>query len=956
MKIKTYQMKNLTILKQLFVTVLLLFSIFEMAAQNGSIKGKVIDENSFPLPGAKLYIESIKKEVYTDFDGSFVLVSIPKGTYTLKVAYLGFTPSDTQIVIEETKTLTLTISLSPDTKELNEIEVEGFRNDGQAKALNTQKNKENITTIISTDQITKFPDSNIGDAVKRVPGITMQVDQGEARNIIVRGLSPQLNSVTLNGSRIPSAEGDNRNVQMDLIPTDMIQTVEVNKAITPDMDADALGGSVNLITKTSPQKFRLSTTLGSGISYITNKRILNGSFLIGDRTENGKLGWLVSTSFNDRIFGSDNIEAEWEDEFEYNNGDPDNLEEVEVNPYAKQVEAREYRIQRIRRSISANFDYKLDNANTLYFKSIYNWRDDRENRFAFGQEILDGEAINTGDFTVDGNGNLLSFPIEATRENKQGIAGGRNKSARLEDQRMQNYSIGGNHLINNLQVDWLASYAYASEKKDHERYVAYKNEYSINYNNDAEKPWFTPSNETDAEYTNFEFDELTDETNHTNEKDINLVTNFQLPLSFIKRQTGNFKFGVKTRLKDKIRNNHFTEYNPLGSEMETLGDIPVTNYTDSDFLAGSQYQTGYFANIDFIGNLDLNNTTLFEAEDKPEEYTTANFSVKENVYAGYAQFNQKISDKWSVLAGIRIENTTIESKGNEIIFNEDGDFESTNALTDKNSYTNVLPSIHFKYNATNNTIVRAAWTNTLARANYIDLVPYKETNREEEEIYLGNPNLTPTTSMNFDFMAEHYFKSVGILSGGLFYKKINDFIYTFQSENTDGFDVFKPMNGDNASVLGAEFSFQRRLDFLPGFAKNFSIYLNYTHITSKAKGIRNEDGELRGELDLPQATPNILNGSINYTTKRFSLRLSGNFSDAYLDELGGRAFEDRYYDKQFFVDFNANVNFTKNLSCFLNLNNLTNQPLRYYQGISSRVSQLEYYGKTFNLGLKYDLY
>jgi TonB-dependent receptor len=174
--------------------------------------------------------------------------------------------------------------------------------------------------------------------------------------------------------------------------------------------------------------------------------------------------------------------------------------------------------------------------------------------------------------------------------------------------------------------------------------------------------------------------------------------------------------------------------------------------------------------------------------------------------------------------------------------------------------------------------------------------------------------------------------------------------------NTDGYDVFKPMNGDNASVLGAEFSFQRRLDFLPGFAKNFSIYLNYTHLSSKAKGIRNEDGELRGDLDLPQATPNILNGSINYTTKRFSLRLSGNFSDAYLDELGGRSFEDRYYDKQFFLDFNANVNFSKNLSCFLNLNNLTNQPLRYYQGSTSRVSQLEYYGKTLNIGLKYDLY
>ncbi|TGD59771.1 TonB-dependent receptor [Flavobacterium humi] len=949
-------MKNQIIFKGLFVTVFLLFAITQTMAQNGSVKGKVIDENHFSLPGARVFIESLKKEASSDFEGSYSIVSIPKGTYSLKVSYLGYTAYESSITIEENRTLNLTIQLAPEKLVLNEVEIESYRADGQAKALNTQKNKENIVNIISTDQIGKFPDSNIGDAVKRVPGITMQVDQGEARNIIVRGLSPQLNSVTLNGSRIPSAEGDNRNVQMDLIPTDMIQTVEVNKAVTPDMDADALGGSVNLITKTSPQKFRLSTTLGSGISFITDKRILNGSFLLGNRSKNDKLGWLVSTSFNDRDFGSDNIEAEWEDKFEYNSGDPDNLEEVNVNPYAKQVEAREYRIQRIRRSVSANLDYKIDNANALTFKSIYNWRDDREKRFAFGQEILDGEDIETGDFTIDANGNLQSFPIEATRENKQGISGGRHKSARLEDQRMQNYSLGGNHLIGSLQLDWLTSYAMASEKKDHERYVAYKSEYGIQYNNDPKKPWFTPINEADANYNAFEFDELTDETSKTSEKDINLLVNAQIPASLISGQTGTLKWGAKTRLKKKTRKNSFMEYSPLGAEMELLGDIPTLHYSDPDFLAGSQYQVGTFANPEYIGSLNLNDSSVFEAEDKPEEYLTANFNVKENIYAGFVMMNQKFSDKFSVLAGIRFENTTINSNGNEISFDPDGDFEGTNPVSVKNSYTNFLPGIHLKYNITNNTILRAAWTNTLARPNYIDLVPYKETNREKEEIYVGNPDLTPTTSMNFDMMAEHYFKSVGIISGGVFYKKIDDFIYKFQSENADGYDVFTPMNGDNASVAGAEFSFQRRLDFLPGFAKNFSIYANYTYLTSKAKGIRNEDGENRGDLDLPQSTPHMVNASVNYSTKRFSLRLSGNFSDAYLDELGKRDFEDRYYDKQFFLDFNANVSFNKNLSFYLNLNNLTNQPLRYYQGTVNRVSQLEYYGKTLNLGLKYDLY
>ena len=145
---------------------------------------------------------------------------------------------------------------------------------GQAKALNQQKHNKNIGNVISSDQVGRFPDANVGDALKRVPGVTMQNDQGEARNIIIRGLAPSLNSVTLNGDRIPSAEGDNRNVQMDLIPSDMISTIEVSKTLTPDMDADAIGGSVNLITRPTPNGERISATIAGGYLPIRDKAYL----------------------------------------------------------------------------------------------------------------------------------------------------------------------------------------------------------------------------------------------------------------------------------------------------------------------------------------------------------------------------------------------------------------------------------------------------------------------------------------------------------------------------------------------------------------------------------------------------------------------------------------------------------------------------------------------------------
>jgi TonB-dependent receptor len=939
--------------------LLLITFVFSLAtfAQNGNIKGVIADENGIAVPGATVLIEELKKGAVSDFNGNFTIVDIPEGTYNLSIKYLGYSDFKKEAVVSNSETTTLYVTLSSKSTELDEVEITGYALGGQARALNIQKNKQNITNIVSTDQIGKFPDANIGDAVKRIPGITMQVDQGEARNIIIRGLSPQLNSVTLNGSRIPSAEGDNRNVQMDLIPADMIQTIEVSKAVTPDMDADALGGSVNLITRTSPQGFRLSATAGSGVNYITNKRILNGSFLLGDRSNNGNFGYMLSASFNDNDFGSDNVEAEWEDEFEYNAfDDEDNLQEVDVNPYAKVSEIREYLVQRIRRSFSANFDYKLNDNNNIYFKSIYNWRDDRENRFRLEHEILDGEDIGPGDFTVDGNGNLTSFPVEAKRQSKGGIDNSRNKNRRLEDQRMFNFSLGGEHLANALQIDWMASFAKASEERLNERYLSYQSEYSVAFNNDADKPLFIPLFADDTDFNNFEFNELTEENQYTEEKDFNVFANFKLPLTIFQQEDGFLKFGVRAKLKNKNRENDFTEYNPENTAFEFLGGIPTRNYSDSDFLAGSQYAAGTFATPEFLGSLKLNDATQFEAEDLPEEYLTANFDVDENVYAGYAMTNQKLSDKLSMLVGLRLEHTKINSIGNELIFDVDGDYAGTNQLKDESSYTNVLPGLHLKYDVSNNTVLRFAWTNTLARPNYVDLVPYKEINNEDEEIYLGNSELEPTTSMNFDMMAERYFKSVGILSAGLFYKDIQDFVYTSQSEDTNGYEIFQPLNGEGATVFGAEFSLQRQLDFLPGFAKNFSIYLNYTYLTSDAKGIKNEDGEARNDLDLPQTAPNMFNASLGYANKYLSLRLSGNYSDTYIDEIGGRAFEDRYYDEQFFLDFNANVSINKNLSLYLDLNNITNQPLRYFQGVKSRTMQMEYYGRRLTFGLKYDLF
>jgi TonB-dependent receptor len=387
--------------------------------------------------------------------------------------------------------------------------------------------------------------------------------------------------------------------------------------------------------------------------------------------------------------------------------------------------------------------------------------------------------------------------------------------------------------------------------------------------------------------------------------------------------------------------------------------VTTEDYSKDNYLAGD-YRVGTFATPAYLGTLDLNNPTLFEGESVPSEYLANNYTASEVITAGYLMWNQDLSPKFSFIAGVRIENTAIEYTGN-VLENEEDLIREESATQ---NYTNFLPGIHLKYNATDNFILRAAWTNTLARPNYYNLVPYQDIRPDDEELYQGNSNLNPTTAMNFDFMAENYFKTIGLVSAGVFYKNIDDFIYTFVDEKFVDADLtngaewsrFQPQNGGTAILFGAEIAFQRQLDFLPGALKGLGVYLNYTYTQSNADGIRNGDGELRSDVALPGTAPHLFNASLSYETKKLVVRASLNYAHDYVDEIGGSEFSDRYYDRQMFIDLNASYAFTDRLRFFVEANNLTNQPLRYYQGTRERTMQTEYYNARFNAGLKFDLF
>jgi TonB-dependent receptor len=919
--------------------VLILLAIFIMPlCVNAQISGRVLDaDEGLGLPGANIIIIELQRGAATDADGDFRLTGVPDGTYTLRVTYLGYQTQELSVTVQNGSSDFFTIELEDGVLINEELVVLGDRLRGQARALNQQRNNVNITNIVAADQIGRFPDANVGDAMKRIPGITIQVDQGEARFGLIRGTAPRLNSITVNGERVPSAEAENREVQLDLIPADMIQAIEVNKALTPDMDGDAIGGSVNLVTRGAPSGTRISTTLGSGYNFLRDEPMWVGSAVLANRFLDDKLGVIVSGSYNNHRLGSHNIEAEWDLD---DNG----------NAFVDEFDHRLYTIQRVRRSISANLDYKFNDNNTLFLKSIYNHRDDWENRYR--------QRFARFDVSSDG-----SATARVRRQTKGGLGNNRIDNARLEDQRTATLSLSGEHLIGGrVELDWGVGYARASEERPHERYIRFQSGNTpVTYDlSNPRKPGINVQSPTFA-LDNFGFNEITEEFQWTKDTDITSRFNVLIPLSESSRESS-IKFGGKLKFKEKIRDNEGFEFSPLTSGFENLGMVPNSDQTVSDYLAGD-YRFGNFTTPEFLGDLDLNNSSLFEKEELVEDYLPGNFDANETVTSGYLMLNQDLTDKLFLLAGLRVENTYVDYEGFQLVLDEEGDLDSSQItqISDSDSYLNVMPAIHLRYNLSPSSVLRAAWTNSIARPNYFDLVPFREVSLEDNELAEGNPELNPTVSMNFDLMFEKYFDTVGLISAGVFYKDIEDFIYLFQTRDFQDplsgrtFDrYFQPQNGEGGQLYGIEVAIQRQLDFLPSFLKNFGVYANYTLTQSNVDVIRTEDGDIRDDINLPGTAEHTFNTSISYETAKFNARVSLNYTSDYLDELGDEAFFDRYYDKQTFVDANATYTITPNIRVYIEANNLTNQPLRFYQGVSSRMMQEEFYNVRFNAGVKID--
>lgn len=901
----------------------------------GSIRGKVTDAEHQTLPGAAIQIESLHTVVTSDQNGFYSLPNLKPGVYKVKISYVGYEPKVITVKFDG-RSLVQNVELST-SNTLSEAVVTGAFF-GQRKALQMQKESMGVNNVVSADQVGKFPDSNIGDALKRINGVNVQYDQGEARFGQVRGTAADLTSVTVNGNRIPSAEGGTRNVQLDLIPADMIETIELNKVVTSDMDGDAIGGEINLITKNTPNHRVLNFNVGSGYSWISQKPLWDLGATLGSRFFNSRFGLMASASYQYSPGGSDNTE------FEYVENDDHSIA-------LKEAQVRQYYVTRERQSYSLALDYTFNPLHKLYFKGMYNRRSDWENRYRISYKKLNGNSSKQS----------------VVMQTKAGSSD--NKDARLELQQTMDFTLGGEHNFGRLKADWAGSYSRATEDRPNERYVSYQlkgEDFASDFKDVGEKQPYYALQLPTLDDSHWKLSELTNSDQSIAENEWKGKINLTLPLT--NGLFGNtLKLGTKYTNKHKTLDKSFFDY----EAKEVLGDDwrkATVGQIREGFMPGNQYPIGSaFISKGTLGKIDFsqyNGTENLEEE-------AGNYNIREQITAGYLRFDQKLGKRLEATAGLRVERTDLKTNGFNVTVPDEGDATIAPTGTYKHHYTDLLPSLLLKYKFCTDGNLRASVTKTISRPKYSALIANKCFNTADYTATIGDPNTKPAKAFNFDLSADYYFKSVGMVSVGMFYKNIKNVNIEWSSNKYLGSDlgltgelaqeswkVTQNINAYDARVIGVEAAYQRDFSFIAPTLKCVGFYATYTYTHSTTRNFNERlNVQESDNVKVAGSPEHTANASLFFEKWGANIRLSYNFASSFIDEMSTSRQLDRYYDKVNYLDLNASYTWGKKtkFTVYANANNLLNQPLRYYQGEKNRTMQVEYYGVKVNAGFKINL-
>jgi TonB-dependent receptor len=941
------------------------------AGATGTIDGTVKDSTGAVLPGAQIVLTPSGAIVASGSEGNFSIRDVRPGTYTATISYVGFGKFTSTININPGQTVELNAVLIVD-KNTQSVTVTGTLS-GDAEAINEQRTSENILNVETDTTIQSLPNANVADAIGRLPGVTLQRNEGEGQYVQIRGTEPRLSNTTIDGVIVPGPDPEVRQVDLDTIPASIVGSVAINKTLSANQDGDAIGGSVDVRIKqaTSDQPYVSVEGMG-GFTPIDNTRktfSINSAagMRFGQNTPQGKrFGLMLGYSYDYNGRGIDDVEPSPD-----LNSDGSTLYDS--------IDENEYLYDRTRYGFAGALDYKLSGNSDLYAHGLFsNFRD-------YGEKY-EYEYKNSGS---------SSFHTSVRRPNLQ----------------IASLAFGGNHVFNHSFLRYQIAAA-------HSRFGGAAGNPGADFSTTAANPdcAYSPSSTVSIYRPQFTCinpnDAATDPTQYQLD-DINLTTGQASQLNLQAGASAGFDYHLGAHASTfefggQLRNEHKGQdaYSPTYDNNPNPGILPfesqfLSSYVNPHYYSGSYYlpRVTDFALITAYLAANPSIVPLDEAATR-QASDAANYNLQERVGAFYLMNTIALSARMHLQTGLRVETTNTSDTGYLVTTNSDGSYGGTTPETGSGSYINPLPSVQLRYNIDNSSDIRAVYGRGISRPDPYQLVPYVVFTQGggptgNNLVQIGNPALVAEHANDFDLLYERYLPSVGMIEGGYFYKQITRPLYPEQSivpqtgsplsQLYAGAEVQQEVDGDHAYVQGVELAYQQHLTALPGVMRNARINANFTYTSSK-------NYNLVGRTDTPQLVgqaPYSWNIGPSYATKRalVSVGVSHNGANifAYQYQNEGAIYQadlaannnlppcfpngptdtsfntttspcgDNYFYSHTQVDAQASYYLFKGFTLIASGENMNNEVFGFFNGSPKYMAQREYYKPTYSFGLKWNL-
>ena len=822
----------------------------------------------------------------------------------------------------------LTLPVAAQTGQIDEIAVIGTRGALQ-NAIEKQRNADKVVGVVDSDALGNFSDINVSESLRRIAGIMVENDQGEGRYVSVRGMNTDLNAMTINGVSTASPE-DRRGIMLDGVPTDILSSMTVYKTLTPNLDADTIGGAIDLETISAfsydERNIRIKAeTSHNELTGDSSNPVLSATYTDRFAMADGELGVAVVLSDQTRhILAQNNEAGGWGD--------------VAPND---DYEMRYYDLEREREGLVLNLDYRTAGGQMFYAHMFRNEYLDTEYRGKWETR----DTLEDNEPTINGS----TFTYATSRFDTEA-------RWRPEKREINAAQIGTQWQLDNGSNITFEIFGSRAEQDDTEKYAAiYRSDeldIPLTYDNsNSRQPVLSYPNEF-LDPGIFGLKVFEHEIALTTDRDVG--AKFDMTWAF--NADTEIQYGAKYRQREKRNNFNFCGYEPIddypltdanstiiGPYLASVhGPAPTTAHVRS--LVG-QRGTGFTSLSD--GTTCPSSGALFEfSGDEEEESIAADWATDEDILSLYAM-GTTITGKATWVYGVRYEDTSATYAGKN--WNED--LLYTGAVSYDNDYDFWAPSLNVKFDISDTQVARFGAFRSLVRPGFQQSAAGAIINLDDMEIEGGNPELNPTVAWNFDLTYEFYLGNETFLGAGVFYKDIQDSIVEVERQDAvlrgqTWTEAGTFVNADDSSIMGFELSFQT------AWENGMLFVVNYTHT----------DGETdlpadaaNGQRTIPyfKQAENTANVVLGFDKNAWDIRLAANYRDDYLDEVGDDALTDRYTGDHMQVDLTVKYQLNDNLLINAAALNLNDRPEYYYFGNGARLSQYDEYGSTFILGMRY---